>query len=108
MSRFGNSGSSFLGQHVVYDEGSLYHFNASASGGAPGRPGGGGGGGSTAPTPTLTTDPNGISHLEINLIWDSSVTNLGANQAAFQNAMINVAHYYETLFTTAQTEIINI
>ena len=100
MSRYG----SFLGQPVVYDEGSLYHFNALASGGGGHRPGSGGGG--TAPSPTLVVTSG--SHLEFNLIWDSSVTNLGANQSAFQNAMVNVAHYYETLFTTPQTEIINI
>jgi len=99
--------SSFLGQEVTYneDENTLLHFNASAAGGASShRPGGGGG--STAPSPTLVVTSG--SHLEFNLIWDSSVTNLGANQTAFMNAMVNVAQYYEKLFTTPQTEIINI
>ena len=98
--------SSFLGQEVTYndDENTLVRFHGNASG-APGH-GGGGGSGTTTPAPTLITTSG--SHLEFNLIWDSSVSNLGTNKTAFMNAMVNTAHYYETLFTTPQTEIINI
>src|SRR6266478_6628550 len=100
---------SFLGQEVTYDDdaGTLFpfHFDSAAFGGQGHRPGGGGGGGTT-PAPTLVTSAG--SHLEFNLIWDSSVANLGSNQTAFMSAMTNTAKYYETLFTTSHTEIINI
>jgi len=97
--------SSFLGQEVTYnaDEGTLVHYNSAAFGGG-GHHGGGGGG--TTPPPTLVTSLG--SHLEFNLIWDSSVANLGSNETAFMNAMANVATYYEKVFTTSQTEVINI
>src|SRR5689334_8943414 len=97
--------SSFLGQAVTYDadQGTLFHSTASGGGGH-GR-GGGGGGGGTAPPPTLVTSTG--SHLEFNLIWDTSVANLGSNETAFMNAMINSAQYYESLLTSSTTEVIN-
>src|SRR5690242_15473183 len=97
--------NSFLGPEVTYnaDEGTFVHFHSAAFGGGGHRPGGGGG---TTPTPTLVITPG--SNLEFKLIWDSSVANLGPNETAFMNAMTNAAKYYETLFTTPQTEIINI
>src|SRR5262245_30116722 len=99
-------GSSFLGQQVVYDEGSLYHFNGLALGHSSSQRPGGGGGSSTPPSPTLVVTAG--SNLEFNLVWDSSVNNLGTNKAAFMSALTNVVHYFETLFTTPTTEIINI
>ena len=98
--------NSFLGQEVTYnaDKGTLVNFHSAAFG-ASSHHGGGGGGGAT-PAPTLVTSTG--SHLEFNLIWDSSVANLGSNETAFMNAMSNVAKYYETLFTTSKTEVINI
>lgn len=98
--------ASSLGQEVTYNSetGSLIHFH-SESFGAFSRHGGGGGT-STTPPPTLV-ETNG-SNLEFNLIWDSSVTNLGSNETAFMNAMVNAAKYYESLFTTPQVEIVNI
>jgi hypothetical protein len=97
---------SFLGQEVTYnaDEGTLVRFHGSAFGSGGFLWGHHGGG--TTPAPTLVTSPG--SHLEFNLIWDSSVANLGSNQTAFMNAMTNAAKYYETLFTAPQTEIVNI
>jgi len=96
--------SSFLGQAVTYnaDEGTLSH---SAALGGSGH-GHGGGGSGTAPPPTLVTSTG--SHLEFNLIWDSSVANLGSNETAFMNAVINSAKYYESLLTASTTEVINI
>src|SRR5215471_10715394 len=98
--------NSFLGPEVTYndEEETLAHFHSAAFGGPSHHPGGGGGG--STPAPTLVTTPG--SHLEFNLIWDSSVANLGSNETAFMNAMTNAAKYYETLFTAPQTEIVNI
>ena len=95
-----------LGPQFTYnaDEGTAVHFNAAASGQNSSSLNAHHGG-STAPAPTLVT--NG-GNLEFNLIWDSSVSNLGSNQTAFMNAMINAASYYETLFTTPHPEVINI
>jgi hypothetical protein len=96
--------SSILGPELTYnsDDNTLVR---SAAFGAGSHHGGGGSGGTT-PSATLVTSAG--SNLEFNLIWDSSVANLGSNETAFINAMVNVSKYYETLFTTSHTEVINI
>jgi hypothetical protein len=93
---------SFLGQEVTYnaDENSFVNFHSVAFNGL-GHHGGGG-----TPAPTLVVSPG--SHLVFNLIWDSSVASLGSQEPAFMNAMIDVARSYEKVFTTPQTELINI
>lgn len=98
--------SSLLGPELTYNADEHTVVNASKSGGGGSHHGGGGGGGGTTPLPTLVA--SGGSHLEFNLIWDSSVANLGSNEQAFMNAVVNVAKYYETLFSTPQTEVVNI
>ncbi len=87
-----------LGQAVSYIEtqgGGILVREASSHHGGGG--GGTGGGGTGTPSPTLELAPN--SNLEFNLIWDSSVGTMGANQQAFMTAVENVAYYYSSLFT---------
>lgn len=55
---------------------------------------------SSAPAPTLVGSPNG---LQIDLIWDSSVAKA---PAGFEQAIIDAAEYYTTLF--ANKAVINI
>jgi hypothetical protein len=98
-------GASFLGQEVTYNA-EANSFVNTARGSTSSHHGGGGGGGSTTPSPTLVATSG--SHLEFNLIWDSSVANLGSNEQAFMTAMVDVAKYYETLFTTTAKEVVNI
>jgi hypothetical protein len=101
-----SSENSFLAREVTYnsESGSLSPMGAAG--------GGGGGnflihhGGGTAPPPTLVTTAG--SNLEFNFIWDSSVSNLGSNESAFMNAIVNVAKYYESGMTAARPEVINI
>lgn len=95
--------SSFLGPELTYNSADNTLVRSAAFGG--GSHHGGGGSGST-PAPVTEQAPN--SNLEFNLIWDSSVANLGSNEQAFMTAVENTALYYSSLFTTATHEVINI
>jgi hypothetical protein len=96
--------SSFLGSEITYnaDEGAVVHSAAHGGGGFRPPSGGGGGSGGT-PAPSLVVSSG--SNLEFNLVWDSSVASA---PSGFMQAVVNVAKYYESLFTTSSKEIINI
>src|SRR3974390_1391862 len=100
--------STFLGQEVIYnsEDNSLVHFNSEARSHGGGGSGSGGSGGGTKPPPPLVTTAGSL--LEFNRIWVSWFSNRVTNEPGFVAAVTNVAHYYESLFTTPKTEVINI
>src|SRR5215469_9504326 len=96
------SNSSYLGHEITYnsDDELVVHSWAGGSRHGGGTGGGGGGGGTTGGTPsgTLVTTPG--SNLEFNLIWDSSVSSA---PSGFQQAVVNAAKYYESIFNSPTT-----
>jgi hypothetical protein len=76
-----SSNSSFLGPELTYNSEDNTLVHSAALGG--GSHHGGGGGGST-PVPVTEQAPN--SNLEFNLIWDSSVANLGSNEQPMRSS----------------------
>jgi hypothetical protein len=92
-----HSGSSALGLGTEYlfngDSHSISVFNE--SGGAGGVSVTGHAGGGVSPAATLVGNANG---LQIDLIWDSSVTS-AANWRQIESAVISAAAVYTTLFT---------
>jgi hypothetical protein len=88
-------------EYLLGDSGQLLHVDNAA-----GSRHGGGGGGTGGGGGSLSTLVGSSSGLQIDLLWESSVTT-NANAAAIESAIVQAATIYTNLFT-AHHEVVNI